>query len=108
MNKLNYLYDDWREASFPSTTTNENVDELHKELILYDLWVAESVIPFIQKGRYIPAVPDVVDALMQFQERGQELLLSVEGSDLDSVRQQLEYATKLYELYSEFLAIGQD
>lgn len=103
MTRFDNLYGKWHAAGFPSTTMNDEVDELHKDLILYDSWVAESVIPFVKNGRHVPAVPDVVRTLDEFMQRAEVLAQRLGGQDLVSVQEQMAYAKCLAELYAEFL-----
>jgi hypothetical protein len=92
----------WRNAPMPCGSAADELDELHADLVLYDTWVAGSVLPFQDRGIWQPAVPDVLAAL-------EDLIREVEGlqsagtRDLESASAYLAFANLLHSLYQAFL-----
>jgi hypothetical protein len=85
----------WRNTPFPPGSSNDALDEVHADLALYDTWVAESVLPFMDSGVCAPAVPDVLGALDEVTRRIRELDSAT--ADPDAV---LAYAAFLREARS--------
>jgi hypothetical protein len=79
-------------------------DELHADLVLADVWVAESVIPFVEHGLHEPARVDVVKVLRDLNARAGELEQRSEGADARLAAAYREYAAVLLRVYEAFLA----
>lgn len=96
----------WHEAPFPRGSVVDSLDEAHADLVLYDTWVAESVLPYIERGHWEPAVPDVVaalDALTQDIEARRD----TGTEDPEAVSAYLHYAALLRAVYLDFLREGE-
>jgi hypothetical protein len=52
-------YAAWRLQPFPSGSTNDEIDELHADLALVDSCVAETVLPFVERGEHVSPGVDV-------------------------------------------------
>ncbi|WP_370246877.1 hypothetical protein [Nocardioides sp.] len=93
---------EWREASFPHGSALDVLDEVHADLVLYDTWVAESVLPYVDRGIWEPAVPDVLGALDELIRQVEKL--RAEGTDdLDAACAYLAYAELLRAVYVAFV-----
>lgn len=44
----------WRREPFPPGSATDALDELHADLALADSWLAEAVIPFVDRGVFEP------------------------------------------------------
>lgn len=95
----------WREAPFPPGSALDALDEAHADLALYDSWVAESVLPYVQTGLWEPAVPDVISALDNLVEDVEELLAG-RTEDAEAASLYLAYAEVLRSVYVAFLQEG--
>jgi hypothetical protein len=106
MPSLDEAFRAWRDAPFPRGSVVDALDEAKADLVLHDSWVAESVIPFVEHGRWEPAVPDVLGAL-------DRLMHDVAALDAAGTRDQeaaaglRSYAALLREVYVAFLAEGE-
>ncbi|UMG91013.1 hypothetical protein [Nocardioides sp. TF02-7] len=95
----------WREASFPRGTVDDDLDDAHSDLALYDSWVAESVLPYADGGEWTPAVPDVLGELDRFTKRVEELR-AAGTDDPEAAASYLAYAALLRDAYEAFLRDG--
>jgi hypothetical protein len=96
---------EWREAPFPRGSAVDSLDEVHADLALYDTWVAECVLPYLQHGVWEPAVPDVLGAIDALTNQVEEL--STSGTeDLEAAESYLAYASLLRSVYVAFLHAG--
>ncbi|MGL4297728.1 MAG: hypothetical protein ACRCW4_01490 [Candidatus Neomicrothrix subdominans] len=92
----------WQEALFPRGSAVDALDEVHADLALYDTWVAESVLPYVDRGIWEPAVPDVVGALDELTRQVEEL--RAKGTeDPDAASGYLAYAELLRAVYVAFV-----
>jgi hypothetical protein len=97
----------WREAPFPRGSAVDALDEAHADLALYDTWVAESVLAYIDRGIWEPAVPDVLGALDDLVRRIEELR-AAGTDDPEAVSRYIAYAALLRAVYLAFLQERQD
>lgn len=98
-------FQSWRDARFPRGSSIDALDEVHANLALYDSWVAESVLPFMDRGIWQPAVPDVLGALENLVRQVEELRSSG-TEDLEAVSAYWAYADLLRTVYRAFLREG--
>ncbi|WP_156786302.1 hypothetical protein [Microterricola viridarii] len=98
-------FQSWRDAPFPRGSSRDPADEVHANLALYDTWVAESVVPFMDRGIWQPAVPDVLGALENLGGQVQELRRAG-TEDLEALSAYLAYADLLRTVYRAFLRRG--
>lgn len=92
----------WRGTPFPRGSAVEALDEAHADLALYDTWVAETVIPFVERGIWNPAVADVVGALDNLTGQVDELR-SAGTDDPEAANGYMAYAELLRAVYLAFL-----
>jgi hypothetical protein len=73
MGPLELAVADWRNAPFPPGSGEDDLDELHADLALADTWVAESTIPYLERG--VVALPpfDVKSELEKLEHRALSL-----------------------------------
>jgi hypothetical protein len=96
-------YSAWREEPFPLGSRLNALDEVHADLVLVDTWVAETIIPFVEAGRYHPAEVDVLGKPQGIRHRASEFETS-EGSDEERLAAQyVTYADLLRTVYERFL-----
>ncbi len=95
----------WRRTSFPPGSAHDALNELHANLALYDTWVAESVLPFVNQGVWEPVIPDVLAALDGLSGEVSGLRFTKE-SDKETAQRYLDYATALRTVYAAFLNAG--
>jgi len=97
-------YSDWRRQPFPTGSHLDALDELHADLALAHAWVAESVIPFIERGRVIPAKVDVIGTLREIRGRSAELAETLGGDESRLAKDYVVYAHLLELVYEGFLS----
>jgi hypothetical protein len=96
-----------RGEPFPRGADADDLDEFHADLALADAWVAEAVIPLVDRGIYRPpSAIDVLGELQLLRERASRLGLSAEGDHNELIRQYSAYVTLLIEVYLAFLREG--
>jgi len=97
----------WQTLPFPPGSASDAIDELHADLVLADSWVAESVIPYIERGSRQLSNVDVIKRLSEFRSRATELRESSESQEdeqlLDSYR---EYIDSLLRAYRAFVDLA--
>lgn len=89
----------WRSEPFPSGSPRDDLDELHADLALVDVWVAEAVVPYAERGLVAPP-PDV--DIEQAMARLAERLDSRSRGDSDP------NSTATIAAYSRYLALTSD
>ncbi|HEY5317055.1 MAG TPA: hypothetical protein VIJ20_03685 [Solirubrobacteraceae bacterium] len=94
------VYADWRRRPFPDGGSDDVLGELHADLALADTWVAESVIPYAERGLFEPAQIDVLDQLQALRRRAGNL------SVREREEEYLAYVDALSEVYARFLEEG--
>jgi hypothetical protein len=101
-------YSAWREQPFPLGSRLDALDEVHADLVLVDTWVAETIVPFVEAGRYHPAQVDVLGKLQEIRHRATELGTS-RGTDEEPLAlQYVTYADLLRTVYELFLKNVED
>lgn len=107
MNAFEDAVQAWRDAPFPRGSAVDALDEVPADLALYDTWVAESVLPFIDRGIWEPAVPDVLGGLEDLTGQAEELRSAL-TEDLEVLSAYLAYAKLLRSVYgAAFLREGE-
>lgn len=96
-------YTTWRERPFPAGSSTDALDELHADLALADTWVAESVVPFVERGLKQPAEVDVVGELSKLRDRAVELGSAATGEDARLASEYRDYIDLLVRAYTGFL-----
>jgi len=97
----------WLSTPLPAGSSSDDLDEVHADLALIDTWVAGSVLPMLQSGRWPPATPDVVAALDELSTEI-ERLRTQDGDENGLANQYLAYACFLRRVYGIFLARTDD
>lgn len=70
MSAFSTAYALWRSEPFPSGSTRDDLDELHADLALVDVWVADTVVPYAERGVVVPpAGVDIHQAIAGLAER---------------------------------------
>ncbi len=96
----------WRASPFPSGSTNDEIDELHAELVNVDNWVAEVLVPYIDRqAAWTPAV-DVQAGIQSVRTQASHLLEVLEDpAEKSAVESYDRYAQLLEAAYERFLEI---
>jgi hypothetical protein len=97
-------YASWRRKPFPQGSSTDSLDELHADLALADTWVAETVIPFVERGVYKPAQVDVIQELGKLHDRAREIEQMTDGEDRRLAADYGHHAALLVGVYNGFLA----
>ena len=82
-------YSAWREQPFPLGSRLDALDEVHADLVLVDTWVAATIIPLVEAGRYHPAQVDVLGKLQEIRHRAIELRKA--GSTVEKPRKRVRH-----------------
>jgi hypothetical protein len=90
-------HDAWMRAPFPIGDAEDGIGVLHDDVALVDTWVAESVVPYVKDGKFIPASPDVLGELQALSDRAIAL------GDVDGAPEYLRYIGVLSDVYGAFL-----
>ena len=96
-------YAEWRNRPFPPGSTDDLLDELHADLALTDTWVAESVVPYVERRVYQPAKADVIGTLGSLCRRAVELGVGRRIEDAQVTESYRDYAELLMRVYQGFL-----
>lgn len=96
-------YTAWRNQPFPVGSRVDALDEVHADLVLVDTWVAQTVIPFVEEGRYRPAQVDVLEKLQEVRDRASALSKSGSADEKRLVSDYLRYADLLKSVYESLL-----
>lgn len=99
--ELSRARDRWLAAPFPSGSSNDEIDEIHADLVLIDTWVAGTIEPYAAGREWSPAVPDVLGTIAHM--RAQLHAVSTSGDEILIVRAYEDYLTLLETAYSAFL-----
>lgn len=104
MASLESSYGEWRAAPLPSGNGSEDFGEIHADLVLVDSWVAEYVIPFVERGiKHSPRV-DVSGALTDLRRRLSDLDRGPVVSKRALADEYSRYIAMLEELWQSFCA----
>jgi len=105
MDELAASYEEWRSRPFPHGSEDDELDEIHADLVLADTWVADIVIPFMDQGSTRLPAWVVSGELRKIRERAVILRESADeegGAVADSY---LAYADALIDVYDRFLEV---
>lgn len=107
MSNFEEVVREWREEPFPRGSAVDALDEVHADLALYDTWVAESVLSYVDRGIWEPAVPDVLSALDELISQVEQLRRT--GSeDEEAASRYLAYGDLLRSVYVAFMREGRE
>lgn len=107
MGEFEDAYIAWRNQPFPSGSGDDSLDELHADLALADSWVADSVIPYVERGIFQPAQLDVIGELGKLRGRALELRAGGGREDPALYDAYRDYADLLVRVYEGFVAKAQ-
>jgi hypothetical protein len=96
-------YRAWRKRPFPLGSTNDALDDLHADLALADTWVAEAVVPYIERGVHQPLQFAVIPELTRLRTRADEVAKEVGPADIRLANEYGEYVDLLMNVYRAFL-----
>jgi hypothetical protein len=97
-------YTAWRGRRFPPGSSDDSLAELHADLALADTWVADAVIPYVERGVHQRAQVDVLGGLSKIRNRAIELRGRTRGEDTRVADSYRDYADLLVRVYRSFLA----
>ena len=97
MGTFREAYEAWMQAPFPIGDAEDQTGVLHDDVALVDTWVAESVVPYIKLGSFVPAKAPLVEELHALSNRASEL------GDADGAPEYLRYVGLLSDVYGAFL-----
>jgi hypothetical protein len=95
----------WLASPFPPASCNDALDELHKELLTIDSWVADCVMDYREAHVWSPAVPDVLGELNSLVA-ALHAVRAHDDDDVEVIRACIEYAELTAAAYNEFLGWG--
>jgi hypothetical protein len=94
---------EWRRMPFPPGSSIDTLDELHADLVVADSWVAESAIPYLERGVYDPAEFDVLKELRILRDRAANETALSDEAGRELARRYVVYAEVLIRVYVDFL-----
>ena len=86
----------------PPGSKRDAVDELHADLALVDVWVADTIIPLVEDGVWKPPRVDIGAGIRRVRDRTVSLRESASGEDQELLDRYLEYVELLDSLYNSF------
>jgi hypothetical protein len=92
----------WMDEPFPAGSANDEIDEVHAELVMVDTWVADLVMPYLMHGRVFTDRVGVGAPLEQMRKRLNELRLSSSPVETTVLERYSAYAQLLEDLFSAF------
>ncbi|WP_328966936.1 hypothetical protein [Streptomyces sp. NBC_00239] len=95
----------WRSLPFPRSGPLEESITIRSDLALADEYVT-TVIRFVERGIFKPAVPDVLAFLEEVLERIERLSDNGGPETQEIARSQHAYAALMHVVYSKFLEAG--
>jgi hypothetical protein len=98
---LDDAYNAWRALPMPPGSADDELASLHADLVLVDTWVAETVVPFVERTQYMFAAIDIGAGIRGVHERAEELAASLDGDEADLAQEYLAYADRLDAVYAE-------
>ena len=107
MSDFEDAYIAWRSRPFPPGSEHDSLDDLHADLALADGWVADSVIPYVERGIFQPAQLDVIEELGKLRDRAVELRGAGGKHDPTLSDTYRDYVDLLLRVYEGFLAKAQ-
>jgi hypothetical protein len=105
MTELDDAYAAWVGEPFPPGSGNDELGELHADLVLADTWVAESIIPYVEHELYEPAAIDVSAGLAALRSRATSLGAAADDSEDEAlVARYVRYIDLLEQAYDALLS----
>lgn len=99
LGRFRKFYTRWRSQPFPPGSQNEELDELHAELALLDVWIADYLLPFALEGRVVVDRQDVLAGIEVL--RGQLARVRMSEGELQPYRDYLDVAADAYRSFLE-------
>lgn len=100
-------YGRWREMPFPKGGDARFYGEIHADVALADSWVAETLLPFVNKGVVDPAVIDVLGRLSELRKKIDRLDAQTGPENHAAAAGYLAFVNALIDVYGAFLALIQ-
>jgi hypothetical protein len=97
----------WRNQPFPPGSSTDAVDELHADLALADTWVAEAVVPFMERGVHRSPQVDVDKRLHELRVRTAELTQNATNETRELMHSYRDYIDRLLRVYTAFTEQGE-
>jgi hypothetical protein len=95
-------YRAWSEASFPTGSHREDLNDLHGDLHVVDEWILSTVYPFAEHGTIVPVRVDIEAGLRDLRSRLVDLRGTLSGDDASLADQYLAYADTLDAVFAAF------
>jgi hypothetical protein len=92
----------WMDEPFPAGRANDEIDEVHAELVTVDMRVADLVMPYLMNGRVFTDRVGIGAALEQIRQRLNELRLSSSPVETTVLERYSAYAQLLEDVFSAF------
>lgn len=90
----------WMDEPFPAGSANDDIDEVHTELVTVDMWVADLVMPYLMHERVLTDRVGIGAALEQMHQRLNELRLSSSPAETTVLERYSAYAQLLEDVFS--------
>jgi hypothetical protein len=103
MASLEPSYQQWRAEPFPASNGSDEFGEVHANLVLIDSWVAEYVIPFVERGVTPMPRVDVAGALTDLRQQLADLDLGAAPAKEALALDYSRYVMLLDEVWQAFL-----
>jgi hypothetical protein len=87
---------------FPAGSANDEIDEVHAELVTVDMLVADLVMPYLVHGRVFTDRVGIGAALEHMRQRLNELRLSSSPVETTVLERYSAYAQLLEDVFSAF------
>jgi hypothetical protein len=102
MTSFDDLYTRWRGVPFPLGSHQDDLDELHADLVLVDTWVADTVVPYVERGVITPPQVDIGAGIRGIRDRAAALREGASGADQATLKGYLDYIDLIDKLYTAF------
>ena len=89
---------------FPPGSHRDDVDELHADLALVDTWVAETVVPYVERGVITPPQVDIAAGIKGIRDRAVALRGGASADEQAVLNRYIDYADLMDKLYAAFRA----
>jgi hypothetical protein len=97
----------WRWLPFPPNGPGKELILTHSELVSAETLHVTVVIRFVEQGIFKPSVVDVLGVLRETMLAIERIEDGATGEELQSARKQHAYAVLLYQVYRQFLELGE-
>jgi hypothetical protein len=102
MTSFDDLYTRWREAPFPPGSHRDDLDELHADLALVDTWVAETIVPYAERGVVTPPQVDVDACIKAIRDRALRFDRGATGEEQATLMRYIAYVDLIEQVFTAF------